>query len=393
MQLDYYLPTHVILGEDALPQNAHRLKELGQSVLLVIDAAMQETHPAKVETLYALEYQGIKRTIYSPIRKTAASIDAIEQGAALAREAQAQFVLAVGCDATLEVGKAIAVLAVQDIQDATLLNENVQALPVVCIPTEPGSGTEVTPEIHANQQGLDRLTLVRNPQATPILALIDPRYSAWVDPRIIQNNYLKTMGRAIEALISDHANPMSDAIAIAALGSVADLTKTILNATRVDENGQKQGFTQDDRARLALASNQTGLAIALSGGANMLEALASPLTHVSKRHLGEAYALVIPPLVDYLIQRTPLMSDVVLQSLYQTRLEDLEDLLWEIIGEVEPITASDLDRAANAAANNPLIKQGILTLEYKDIQAAYLHLLADDNIPDDELEEDELEEE
>ena len=89
MQLDYYLPTHVILGEDALPQNAHRLKELGQSVLLVIDAAMQETHPAKVETLYALEYQGIKRTIYSPIRKTAASIDAIEQGAALAREAQA----------------------------------------------------------------------------------------------------------------------------------------------------------------------------------------------------------------------------------------------------------------------------------------------------------------
>ena len=276
--------------------------------------------------------------------------------------------------------------------EATLLaTEDIVPLPVVCIPTEPGSGTEVTPEIHAAQSGLGRLTLVRNPLVTPQLAFMDARYSEWMDIHVIQSHYMKTMGRAIEAIISETANPLSDAMAIGALGALANMRAIVLNASRVDEKGVKQGFSIHDREQLMLISNQVGLAVALSGGANILEALASPLTYVSKLHLGEAYGLVMPPLVDILTLRVPLLGDVVLQSLGFRRFEDLEDFLWELIDEIVPITTDDLERCANAAANNPLVKGGALTLEFKDIAACYEHLVADDE--DLIVEEDDDDEE
>ena len=128
--------------------------------------------------------------------------------------------------------------------------------------------------------------------------------------------------------------------------------------------------------QLMLAANQAGLAIAASG-ANMLEALASPLTYVTPVHLGQAYGLIIPPVLSYLIERAPLVSEVIMQSLYFDDLEDLEDFLWDLIGEITPITPEDLERCANAATANPLVKTSVLSLEFKEVASCYAHLLAE----------------
>ncbi|MDO4280008.1 MAG: iron-containing alcohol dehydrogenase [Peptococcaceae bacterium] len=369
MLLDYEFPTHVIMKKDALADNADRIAALGGHALVVIDAGMDDAHPAKQETLFCLEYKGLRRTLYLHTRKIAPTIANLEAGAALAREVGADFVIAVGCDATLEAGKAIALLAAQDIKEATLYAQDITPLPVVCIPTSPGSGTEATPEIHVAQQGLERLTLVRNPLAAPQLAILDPAYVQFMDDATVVNNYIKSLGRAVEAITSEAANSISDAIAIAALGTISDLAGTVLNADK--------GFTLEDREQFMLASHQAGLAIALSG-ANMLEALASPLTYASHLRLGQAYGLIIPPVVAMLMERAPLVSDVILQSLYFSRLESLEDFLWALIGEIEPIPAHRLEISANAASSNPLIKAGVLSLDFKDIASCYAHLVAED---------------
>lgn len=372
MLLDYEFPTRVIMQEDALAAHSELLKEFGSHAMLVMDGVMADDHPAKQEILFSLDFNNIKRTIFLHTRKVAPSISNLEAGAALARESQVDFVIAVGCDATLEAGKAIAVLAAQDPFSATLLSNDIEApLPVVCIPTEPGSGTEVTPEIHVAQHGLDRLTLVRNPLCAPTLTFLDPRYTLHMDNTIVVSNYIKTLGRAIEAIVSEKANPISDAMAIAALGTVSDLAGPMLN---LEDNA----VTLEQHSQLMLAAHEAGLAIAVSG-ANILEALASPLTYVRKIHLGQAYGLIIPPLVSFLMDRAPLVSDVILQSLYFSRLESLEDFLWTLIDAIVPIDSETLERCANAAADNPLIKDGAISLEFKDLTSCYAHLLADES--------------
>ena len=371
MLLDYEFPTHVIMQKDAIAEHSHLLADFGSHAMLVIDGVMADDHPARQEVLYSLEYNNIKRTIFLNTRKKTPSISMLEAGAALARESRVDFVVAVGCDATLETGKAIALLANQDISSATLLNNDIaDPLPVVCVPTEPGSGTEVTPEIHVAQHGLDRVTLVRNPLAAPLLTFLDADYTMHMENSTIVSNYILTLGRAIEAIISEKANPISDAMAIAALGTVSELAGPILNL-------EDDEATFELHERLMLASHQAGVAITLSDN-NILEALASPLTHVSNFQLGEAYGLIIPPMVAILGDRAPLISDVILQSLYFSRLESLEDFLWAIIGEITPIDTTELERCANAAANNPLIKNGVISLEFKDIASCYAHLLVDE---------------
>lgn len=369
MLLDYELPTHVILQKDALAEHAQLIAAMGQHAMLVMDAGLDDAHPAKQKILFCLDFNDIERTIYLHTRKVAPGIANLEAGAALARESQVDFVIAVGCDATLEAGKGIALLAAQSIDNATLLQTDIaRPLPIVCIPTEPGSGTEVTPEIHVAQSGLDRLTLVRNPLASPKLSLLDPRYTLHMPRDIVVSNYIKSLGRAVEAVTSEKANPISDAIAIAALGTASELADKL--------NDPETDIDEDIHEQLMLAANQAGLAIAASG-ANLMEALASPLTYVSPVHLGQAYGLILPPVLSYLIERAPLVSDVIMQSLYVNTLEDLEDCLWNLIGEITPITPDDLERCANAAAANPLIKNGVLSLEFKEIASCYAHLLAE----------------
>lgn len=370
MQLDYEFPTHVILEKDGLAAHSELIAALGTNAMLVMDAGLDDAHPAKQEILFCLDFNNIQRTIYLHTRKIAPGVANLEAGAALARESKVDFVIAVGCDATLETGKGIALLAAQDIDNATLLNTNIaQPLPIVCIPTEPGSGTEVTPEIHVAQSGLDRLTLVRNPLAAPKLTFLDPRYTLLMPRDIVVSNYIKSLGRAMEAVASEKANPISDAIAIAALGTASELGARLSDPEVVlDETLHEQ---------LMLAANQAGLAICASG-ANLFEALASPLTYVTSEHLGQAYGLIIPPVLSYLIERAPLVSEVILQSLYFEGLEDLEDFLWDLIGEVVPIVADDLERCTNAAMGNPLVKASVLSLEFKEVASCYAHLLAEE---------------
>lgn len=369
MLLDYEFPTHVILQKDGLAEHSELIAGLGKHAMLVMDAGLDDAHPAKQEVLFCLDFNDIKRTIYLHTRKIAPGISNLEAGAALARESAVDFVIAVGCDATLETGKGIALLAAQDIAEATLLNTKIaHPLPIVCIPTEPGSGTEVTPEIHVAQSGLDRLTLVRNPLASPKLTFLDPRYTLAMPRDIVVSNYIKSLGRAMEAITSEKANPISDAIAIAALGTVSELGRTLSDPETV--------LSYELHEQLMLAAHQAGLAVALSG-ANLLEALSSPLTYVTPVHLGQAYGLVLPPVLSYLIERTPLISEMIMQSLYFDTLEALEDFLWDLIGEITPITPEDLERCANAATANPLVKTSVLSLEFKEAASCYAHLLAE----------------
>ena len=71
------------------------------------------------------------------------------------------------------------------------------------------------------------------------------------------------------------------------------------------------------------------------------------------------------------------IDEVMRNEISDDNLEDLEDFLWDLIGEIVPITAEDLERCANAATANPLIKNGILSLEFKEVASCYAPLLAE----------------
>lgn len=370
MQLSYEIGTRVFLEEDALANHSTLFQELGSRALVVMDADLPSKHVALQELFVCLEMNGIERILYHHTKKMGTGIANVEAGAALARESKIDLLIAIGCEATLEAGKAIALLAVQDIAEASLLIPQVEEqIPVVCLPIGPGGGTEVTPEVHVAQTGLSRLTLVENRLLMPQIAFLDPRYLAGSTHGERASALLLTLGRAIESLSSVKAHPISDAMAIATLGSVSDFFKRL---TEVDKP-----WSLDEDAQLLLTANQAGLAVAMTG-TNALEALASPLTYVLNITLGQAYGLMIPPYLAYLLDRQQVTGDVILQSLYVPDLDALQEKLWDIIGPIDPMTEEDLEQVVNAAQNNPRLKQGTLGFDLRDLTNCYAHLLADE---------------
>jgi alcohol dehydrogenase class IV len=374
MKLEYEIPTRVFLGKDVLAENADLVTGLGSGALVVMDGSMDRSHTALEEVLYCLEAGGVSRTIYHQTNENAPGIAGLEAGAALAREAAVDFIIAVGSNATLEAAKAIALLCPQPIDTATLLVHAVpHKVPVVCVPTVFGGGSEVTPIVHVAQTGIDHLTRVSNRLLAPHMALLDANYCTGMSLRQIHDSILLTLATTIDAIASEKANSISDAVAIAALGTISDLTAILRD--------DKHEFTPHELEQLLLVSNQSGLAAALAGG-SALEALASPLSYVSDLTAGQAFGLMIPPFVAWLKSRAPLVGDVILDSLYMSSMEALEEFLWDVVGPVSPLTSADIERAADSAASTPGIKTSVLSLDPAEIASCYDHLLADETDPE-----------
>ena len=68
-------------------------------------------------------------------------------GAETAMEEEVDFVIAIGGGSPMDSAKAIALLAVSDIERKNLFDGNIgnKALPMIHIPTTAGTGSEVTP--------------------------------------------------------------------------------------------------------------------------------------------------------------------------------------------------------------------------------------------------------
>ena len=75
------------------------------------------------------------------------TVECVYDGAETAMEEEVDFVIAIGGGSPMDSAKAIALLAVSDIERKNLFDGNIgnKALPMIHIPTTAGTGSEVTP--------------------------------------------------------------------------------------------------------------------------------------------------------------------------------------------------------------------------------------------------------
>src|SRR5699024_3535323 len=99
-------------------------------------------------------------------------------GAALARQVQADFIIAIGGGSPMDAAKAIALLACQDIPKAQLFTQQQRGktLPLICIPTTAGTGSEVTQYSVLTNDAQKTKTSLAAPCLFPQAALLDGKY-------------------------------------------------------------------------------------------------------------------------------------------------------------------------------------------------------------------------
>lgn len=211
--------TRVVLGAGVWSQACAEVQSLGSKVLLVTGAASFDRlglHAALAEQAQRL---GLNFSRFSVPREP--DVEMADQAAAQARAAGVQAVLAIGGGSALDVAKAAAVLATNPGSARAYLEGlpsaplpvSVTPLPVVCVPTTAGTGSEVTKNAVLQIVDLQVKRSMRSEHLFPRAAFIDPTLSGKAPPLVRAGTGFDALTHLVEAFCSKNASLLTDALA------------------------------------------------------------------------------------------------------------------------------------------------------------------------------------
>ncbi len=191
-------PSRVVFGRGTLEQLGPETERLGMSRVLIIagphqDAAVDRA-AAALGSRVAGRFGGV--AMHTPVEVS-------ERAAVLAREAGADGLVAIGGGSATGLGKAV-----------TLRN----GLPLIAVPTT-YAGSEVTPVL-GETQGSSKTTRT-DPAVLPRTVIYDVDLTLGLPIGLTVTSGVNAMAHAVEALYSAQAGPITDAMAVDAIGRLA----------------------------------------------------------------------------------------------------------------------------------------------------------------------------
>ncbi len=262
MSFNMYVPTRIIFGNGRLDE-LHQQEMPGKKALVVISDGKSVHESGALERCQQqLDMAGIQTVVYSKINANPTK-NTVMEGARRARENTCDFIVALGGGSVMDAGKAIAIMATNpgDLWDyvsggsgkAQPLQQD--PLPVVCITTTAGTGSEVDQwGVVTNEETNEKIGCGGYDSLFPTLALVDPELMRSVPPKFTAYQGFDTLFHATESYISSYANMMSDMYALTAIENVG---KYLARAV-------KNGNDMEAREHMAFANTLSGVVMTVS---------------------------------------------------------------------------------------------------------------------------------
>ncbi len=284
---EYHNPVKINAGKNALETIPHELKVMNASRPLVITD--QGIVNAGLLDIFLASFKGSGITIGAIYDKTPpdSSVVAVNEIATLFQQENCDSLIAIGGGSSIDTAKGVNIVVSEKDSDLRKFigadRLTATQKPLVAIPTTSGTGSEVT----LVSVILDAENGVKLPFTSrlllPKLAVLDPRMTRSLPPRITAATGMDSVTHAIEAYTCLQKNPISDAYATAALKLAG---KNLITAT-------EKGSNVDARFAMANASLMAGTAFSNSmvGAVHAIGHACGSEAHV---HHGNAMAILLP---------------------------------------------------------------------------------------------------
>jgi alcohol dehydrogenase class IV len=284
MNFEFATATRIVFGAGAAAQIGANVKNLGRRALVVTGK-----NPARAEKLRAnLSASGIGAATFAVAGEP--EISTVENGAAVAKKENCDFVIALGGGSVIDAGKAIAAMLTNDgkLLDYLEIIGRGKSLtkpsaPFIAIPTTAGTGAEVTRNaVLASPPHKVKVSL-RSPLMLPTAAVVDPELTYDLPPALTASTGLDALTQLIEPYVCLRANPMTDGFCEQGIFRAArSLRECVFN-------GQNKCARED----LALASLFGGLALA-NAGLGAVHGFAGPIGGMFPAPHGAVCAALLP---------------------------------------------------------------------------------------------------
>ena len=254
--------TRLVIGSGVWLRALADTRALGERVLLV--TGLSSLTRLGLQPLLEAEAERLGLELCRFVVPREPDVELADQAAALARSSRVSAVLGIGGGSTLDVAKAAAALATNPGSAREYLEGlpgpgpkpfTAPPLPLVCVPTTAGTGSEVTKNAVLQVADLQVKRSMRSELLFPHSAFIDPQLSGQAPLNVRAGTGFDALTHLIESFCSSNASPFSDALA----------RDGIVRALRGLENLARGSAREADAHDLALASTLGGICLANAG--------------------------------------------------------------------------------------------------------------------------------
>ena len=237
-----------------------------------------------------LEEAGLDYTIYSDI-KANPTIENVQKGVAAFKEAQADYIVAIGGGSSMDTAKAIGIIiANPEFEDVRSLEGTAPTknpcVPIIAVPTTAGTAAEVTINYVITDVEKKRKFVCVDPHDMPIIAIIDPDMMSSMPKGLTASTGMDALTHAIEGYTTKAAWEMTDMFHLKAI-------EIISRSLRSAVANEKEG-----REGMALGQYIAGMGFS-NVGLGIAHSMAHTLGAVYDTPHGVACAMMLPIVMEY----------------------------------------------------------------------------------------------
>jgi alcohol dehydrogenase len=258
----FFSPTRIYAGAGAHQKIADVLKSYdSKRIFIAADHAVLNSE-IMTSIRASLDANGIAYTTFSDIEPDPSDVTvakAFEQS----RSHGATALLAVGGGSTIDVAKAVGILAtnggrIHDYEGTGVFT--IPPLPLVALPTTAGTGSEVSGSCVVTDTRRNLKMSIRDPLLNPArVAILDPIALKTMPASVAMHSGVDAFVHAFESFISREANPFTDALNLRALELIYGNIRTFVR----DRTNLEAG------AAMLTGSALTGMAFGITGTGNV----------------------------------------------------------------------------------------------------------------------------
>ena len=304
---NFHLPVSIVFGNGRIKELKNLIPENVSRILLVSEKNLAEN--TLVVTTVTDQLNGFDVKLFLDVEENP-SFETVKRAGELAREHKSQLIIGLGGGSPMDTAKGVAICATSQGSLSELISLDIlpaDPLPVICIPTTSGTGSEVTPyAVFTDRKNRNKCGYA-NEKIFPLVALVDPDLSFSMPQPVIANTGMDVITHSIEAFLSMDATPMSDVFAVESIHRV------------IRHLGLAYQKSKPAMSEMAYASMLGGIAIT-HGGTILLHIMGYPLTVYRNIPHGKANAIMLPSFLNFMREHSFVKEKVrVIDDLFRER--------------------------------------------------------------------------
>jgi hypothetical protein len=258
------IPTTVFFGRGEFERVKKAARETGKNALVVIGKGSVKKYGYLEKLQKYLNEENIKYTVFEGIEPNPRH-STINKAAKIARDVNADMVIALGGGSVMDAAKGIAISAKtgDDIWDycdfgnrkPKKINE---ALPIICIPTLAATGSEVDAGAVITNAELKRKAVFHNFKVIPRFAVIDPDLTLTVPINYIIDGAVDIICHCIETYVSNNKDiRVPDYITLGLVRTAKEAIESLLENPK-DTNAREDLSWASSVAMIGILSGRSG---------------------------------------------------------------------------------------------------------------------------------------